>query len=108
MIMNGTGRPISQPRTSTRLRPEAVGELPGDEVGERLHHAEADDEGDDSVVEAIPNSSAPISGTTVRSMPTMPPTKALIRTSSANCRQFSLSPRRAGGTEGPPLVVTKP
>jgi hypothetical protein len=44
------------------------------------------------VVEAMPNSSDPISGTTVRSIPTMPPTKALIRMSSVNCRQFSLSP----------------
>ena len=45
-----------------------------------------------SVVEAMPNASAPISGTTVRSIPTMPPTKALMRTSSANCRQFCFSP----------------
>ncbi|OIQ67726.1 hypothetical protein GALL_506940 [mine drainage metagenome] len=46
------------------------------------------------VVEAMPNSSDPISGTTVRSIPTMPPTKALITTSKANCGQFSLSPNR--------------
>src|SRR5690348_17193803 len=31
-------------------------------------------------------------GTTVRSMPTIPPTKALMSTSRANCRQFSRSP----------------
>ena len=47
MIMNGTGRPKSQPRTSTRLRPHTIGELSGDQIGERLDHAEADDEGDD-------------------------------------------------------------
>src|SRR6516165_968232 len=47
------------------------------------------------VVEAMWNSSAPISGTTVRSSPTMPPTKALTSTSSENCRQFSRSPRRS-------------
>ena len=52
------------------------------------------------VVDAIRNSSAPISGTTVRSRPTMPPTKALTRTSSANWRQFSASPRRT-----PPCVA---
>ena len=47
-----------------------------------------------SVVELILNSSEPISGTTVRSIPTMPPTKALISTSKANCGQFSFSPNR--------------
>src|ERR1019366_1871076 len=44
------------------------------------------------VVEAILNSSEPIRGTTVRSSPTMPPTNALMRTSSENCRQFSRKP----------------
>ena len=46
------------------------------------------------VVDAILNSSEPISGTTVRSNPTMPPTKALIRISSENCCQFSRRPSR--------------
>ena len=49
------------------------------------------------MVEAILNSSEPISGTTVRSSPTMPPTKALIRTSSENCCQFSRKPERDAG-----------
>ena len=47
MIMNGTGRPISQPRTSTRLRPQASASCPEHEIGQRLDHPEADDEGDD-------------------------------------------------------------
>lgn len=46
---------------------------------------------------SIWNYSAPISGTTVRSIPTMPPTKALMSTSSENCRQFSFRPRRMAG-----------
>src|SRR5258708_36107521 len=46
------------------------------------------------VVDAIRNSSDATSGTTVRSSPTMPPTKALTRTSSENCRQFSARPSR--------------
>src|SRR6185312_8228159 len=50
-----------------------------------------------SVVDASLNSSAPISGTTVRSIPTMPPTKALMRTSSENCRQFSRRPSETVG-----------
>ena len=45
-----------------------------------------------SVVEAMPNSSEPISGTTVRSIPTMPPTKALIRTSKRELRPVLLQP----------------
>jgi hypothetical protein len=49
------------------------------------------------VVEAILNSSEPMSGTTVHSSPTMPPTKALMRTSSENCCQFSRKPSRMPG-----------
>src|SRR5262249_16900853 len=51
-----------------------------------------------NVVEAILNSSEPISGTTVRSRPTMPPTKALIRTSRENCGQLARRPRLTLGT----------
>jgi hypothetical protein len=52
------------------------------------------------VVEAIRNYWEPISGTTVRSSPTMPPTRALTSTNSENCPQFSRKPSRmplAGG-----------
>src|SRR5580700_338109 len=45
-----------------------------------------------AVFDAMPNSCPANSGTTVRSMPTMPPTKALITTSSKNCCQFALRP----------------
>jgi hypothetical protein len=45
-----------------------------------------------AAVEASWNVSLPISGTSVRSSPTMPPTNALISTSSVNCCQFSRSP----------------
>jgi hypothetical protein len=54
--------------------------------------AEAHDEGDDDRGRAILNSSKPISGTIVRSSPTMPPANALTRPSSENCRQFSRRP----------------
>ena len=47
-----------------------------------------------TVVEAILNCSDPIRGTTVRSNPTMPPTKALMRIRRENWRQFSRRPRR--------------
>jgi hypothetical protein len=68
-----------------------VREMPGDEIRKRL-----DDAMNDTmiVVEAFLNTFAPRSGTTVRSAPTMPPTNALVATSSANCRQFSRRPSR--------------
>src|SRR5256885_14066278 len=55
-----------------------------------------------TVVEAILNSLAPRSGTTVRSNPTMPPTNALVAISNANCGQFSRKPSR---TMGEPAAV---
>ena len=92
MIMKGTGRPNSQPRTSTRLRPQTSARCPETRLAKALTTPKLTMKETTSVVEAMPNSSEPISGTTVRSMPTMPPTKALIRTSSANCRQLARSP----------------
>ena len=45
-----------------------------------------------AVVDAILNSCEPISGTTVPCSPTMPPTKALMRTSNENCCQLARNP----------------
>ena len=47
MIMNGTGRPNSQPSTSTRLRPQRSASWPETRLAKRLDDAEADDERDD-------------------------------------------------------------
>ena len=47
-----------------------------------------------AVFELRPNSCSPRSGSTVRSRPTMAPTKALRTTSSENCGRFSRSPSR--------------
>ena len=46
-ISSGTGSATSQPMTSSRLRPSALGERAGGEVGQRLGGAEGDDEGED-------------------------------------------------------------
>ena len=94
MIMNGTGRPTSQPRTSTRLRPHTSAQLARDEVGERLDDAEADDEGDDERRRGDPNSSRADQRHDRRSMPTMPPTKALTSDEQRELRQFSRRPSR--------------
>ncbi len=100
MIMNGTGRPTSQPRTRTRLRPQRSASWPETRLANAFTTPKLMMKETTSVVEAIPNSSAPISGTTVRSIPTIPPTKALIRTSNENCRQLSLSPSLTGEPAG--------
>src|SRR5829696_4716755 len=101
MIMNGTGTPISHPANSTFFLPYLSASTPET----RLEHAfttpkETMNE-KIAVLRTSPNSSEPTSGTTVRSRPTIPPTKALTSTSMANCRQFSLRPRRTHGYEIP-------
>ena len=45
MIMNGTGRPKTANQHA--LAAPNIRELPRDKIGERLDHAEADDEGED-------------------------------------------------------------
>jgi hypothetical protein len=54
-----------------------------------------------AVLSISPNSWAPMSGTTVRSRPTIPPTKALTSTRRANWPRFSRRPSRT--EEGPGL-----
>jgi hypothetical protein len=96
MIMKGTGSPMTQPKTNTCLRPRLSASCPDTRlvnafVTPKLMINEAT-----TVVDVILNSSDPISGTTVRSSPTMPPTKALTNTSSENWGRFSRSPKRTG------------
>src|SRR6185312_2586451 len=98
MIMKGTGRPTSHPSTRTRLRPQASANWPDIRLAHAFTTPKLTMKETTSVVEPILNSSAPISGTTVRSIPTIPPTKALIRSSSANCGQFSFKPSLTVGT----------
>src|SRR5215216_5499034 len=50
-----------------------------------------------AVLRSRPNVSVPMSGTTVRSSPTMPPTKALISISKANCEAFARNPSASTG-----------
>src|SRR5215212_851212 len=49
------------------------------------------------VLSSRPNVSVPMSGTTVRSSPTIPPTKALISISKANCAAFARNPSASAG-----------
>ena len=57
MIMKGTGRPNSQPRTSTRLRPQASASWPETRLANALTTPKLTMKETISVVEAMPNSS---------------------------------------------------
>ena len=97
MIMNGTGMPTSQPRTRTRFLPQASARWPETRLAIALMTPKLTMKETMSVVDAMPNSSDPMSGTTVLSIPTMPPTNALISMSSPNCPMLALRPKRTSG-----------
>src|SRR5579863_4294864 len=91
-IMNGTGRPKSQPTMSRYRRPYRSARCPDTRLAQALTTPKLTMNETTIVVDAIRNSSEPISGTTVRSSPTIPPTNALTSTSRENCCQFSRRP----------------
>ena len=77
-----------------------IGKMSGDQIGDGLDDAEADDEGehgrrrgDLEFLRADQRHDRPFD-------PTMPPTKALMRTSSENCCQLARSPRTTPGADG--------
>src|SRR5918998_566684 len=107
MIMNGTGIPTIQPATKTFLRPNLSAKDPETRLENALTSPKEAMKEKMAVLRTSPNCSDPMSGTTVLSMPTMPPTKALTSISSANCRQFSLSPKRTR-EDGTPRVTKVP
>src|SRR5215211_1424728 len=97
MMMTGTGRPKSHPATRICLRPMRSEKRPAKRLASALTTPKETMKESAIVREARPNSCSASSGTTVRSNPTIPPTKALIRTRSVNCCQFSRSPSRIAG-----------
>src|SRR5215213_1201326 len=108
MIMNGTGIPTIQPATKTFLRPNLSAKEPEIRLENALTSPKEAMKEKMAVLRTSPNCSEPMSGTTVLSMPTMPPTKALTSISSVNCRQFSLSPKRTLGDATPRLTWVPP
>src|SRR5215213_1073513 len=107
MIMNRTGTPMIQPATRTFLHPNLSAKGPETKLEKALTSPKEAVKEEMAVLRTSPNCSEPRSGTRVRSWPTIPPTKAFTRTSSANCRQFSLSPKRTRG-DGTPRVTKVP
>src|SRR6266545_5145038 len=101
MIRNGTGRAKSQPTTRIGFRPmrsdtRAAIRLTTAFVTPKLTINDVT-----AVLELSPNSCSPRSGSTVRSRPTIAPTKAFRKTRSENCGRFSRSPSRISLKYGP-------
>src|SRR5918995_702606 len=97
MMMIGTGRPNSQPTIRICLRPMRSEKRPAKRLASALTTPKETMKERAIVREARPKSCSASSGTTVRSNPTMLPTKALISTRRLNCCQFSSRPRRIAG-----------
>src|SRR5690348_10729731 len=98
-------QPEQPAMTSTRFRPQTSARWPETKLASALTTPKLAMKETTKVVEAILNSSEPISGTTVRSRPTMPPTNALIRTSRENCGQLARSPRLTRGAPSAALIL---
>ncbi len=92
--MSGSGRPASQPATSSRLRPTRSASRPANKFSSALVTPKLTRKDRAAEAETSPNSALAISGTMVRSSPTMEPTKALTTTNSVNCCQLALRPSR--------------
>src|SRR5574341_513410 len=97
MMINGTGKPTNQPRMSTLLRPQVSPNRAAKRLQRALTTPKLTMKETMPVLEVRPNSRSPMRGTTVRSRPTMAPTKALISTRSENWPRFSCRPNRMSG-----------
>src|SRR2546425_9853450 len=96
MMSSGTGSPASQPATSSGLRPIRSASRPAKRLASALTIPKLTRKDSTTVFETSPKSAWAMSGTTVRSSPTIAPTKALTTTSSVNWRQLAPRPSRMG------------
>jgi hypothetical protein len=96
MIMKGTGRANSHPVTRSFFRPLRSENLPANKFTNALTRPKLTMNERIALLEAMPNSRSAISGNTVRSSPTIPPTNALTSTSRVNWPRFSVRPRAMG------------
>src|SRR5262245_44489660 len=97
MIKKGTGRPHSQPAISSVRRGKRLGSRPANRLVTALVRPKVAMNDTATVAEVMPKSASASAGRIERSRPTMPPTKALIATSSVNCDQFAPRPRVGAG-----------
>src|SRR2546426_7266613 len=96
MMSSGTGSPASQPATSSGLRPIRSASRPAKRLASALTIPKLTRKDSTTVFETSPKSAWAMSGTTVRSSPTIAPTKALTTTSNVNWRQLAPRPSRMG------------
>src|SRR2546421_5422027 len=96
MMSSGTGSPASQPATRRGLRPIRSASCPANRLASALTMPKLIRKERTTVFETSPKSSWAMRGTTVRSSPTIAPTKALTTTSSVNWRQLAPRPSRMG------------
>src|SRR3989475_6549977 len=96
MMSSGTGSPASQPATRSGLRPIRSASCPANRLASALTMPKLTRKERTTVFETSPKSASAMSGTTVRSSPTIAPTKALTTTSSVNWRQLAPRPSRMG------------
>ena len=96
MTRKGTGRATSQPATSTCLRPYRSPSRPAKRLLTAFTSPKVAMNESAALLEASPNSRSASRGRTVRSSPTVAPTKALTSTSSQNWRQLVRRPRPGG------------
>lgn len=101
MRRNGTGSPASHPATSSLLRPTRSERRPAVRLAEAFTIPKLTINDRTAVFETRWKSCWPMSGMTVRSCPTIAPTKALMSTSRANCSQFARRPNRTTGKLDP-------
>src|SRR5437667_4420259 len=96
MMSSGTGSPASHPATSSGLRPIRSASCPAKRFASALTMPKLTRKERTTVFETSPRSAWAMSGTMVRSSPTIAPTKALTTTSSVNWPQFAPRPSRMG------------
>src|SRR5262245_58157752 len=93
---NGTGRPMSQPATRTGLRPYRSDSVPEARLLRALVMPKAAMNISDAVKAPTAKTWPAKSGKTVRSWPTMPPTRALTATRRENWARLARSPSLTG------------
>src|SRR3989442_12633262 len=94
MMSSGPGSPASQPATRRGLRPIRSASCPANRLASALTMPKLTRKERTTVFETSPKSAWAMSGTPVRSSPTIAPTNALTTPSSENWRQFAPRPSR--------------
>ncbi len=106
MRISGTGSPTIQPSRSRGRRPHRSEIPPAKKLTSAFVTPKVAMKEIAAALEVIPKSASPMSGRTVRSIPTMPPTKAFVTTSSRILGRLSPSPNEVTLVPGPLLCVT--